>query len=75
MDLVALNPGIGLPIAEQFALAAYRAGWRDARACVAFDDKPLLRGALRDFHLYWERGWRSRVESTLGHERMTDGVG
>ncbi|KVN17943.1 MULTISPECIES: hypothetical protein [unclassified Burkholderia] len=43
-------------LTQLFERAAFRAGWRAARAGVPFHESPL-RGALAQFAKQWERGW------------------
>lgn len=43
-------------LTDLFERAAFRAGWRAARAGVAFHENPL-RGPLASFARQWGRGW------------------
>lgn len=43
-------------LTQLFERAAFRAGWRAARAGVPFHENPL-RGALAQFAKQWGRGW------------------
>ncbi|KVC71426.1 hypothetical protein WI73_11435 [Burkholderia ubonensis] len=40
-----------------FERAAFRAGWRAARAGVPFHENPFTRGALARFARQWGCGW------------------
>ncbi|WP_159085645.1 hypothetical protein [Burkholderia sp. MSMB0856] len=40
-----------------FVSAAFRAGWRAARAGIPFHENPLTHGALARFARIWGCGW------------------
>jgi hypothetical protein len=49
---------------ELFEKAAFRAGWRAARAGIPFHENPLKLGALSKFSRQWGCGWSAAVESS-----------
>lgn len=52
-------------LTELFGRAAFRAGWRAARAGVPFHENPL-RGPLAGFARQWGRGWAAANDASGG---------
>ncbi|MEN8511976.1 hypothetical protein [Burkholderia sp. RS02] len=48
-----------------FERAAFRAGWRDARAGIPFHENPFTCGALARFARQWGCGWAAANDYQL----------
>ncbi|HHL4079911.1 hypothetical protein [Burkholderia sola] len=60
-------------LTQLFERAAFRAGWRAARASTPFHENPFTRGALARFARQWGCGWAAANDCPLslyGWERF-----